>query len=449
MRLSMLGRLLRRRWRLFVVLVEVGALLGAGTWLLLTPSYQTSTSVLLQGLRSPDELVTEIQVAKSSVVLDRTAAALGWNVTRSDLQNAVSAEVADGNVITITGTANTPERAQQLTDQVAREYVSFTTQLATDTGDASAQVFREQREALRQEITKVNERITELQAATERGGAPDSAQIRSELQELRTSLTQAMAKLDEAGGSSSQADIVVMGLAERPTGRAGPTLVQLAAGGALVAFLLGVFGQLAVARLDRRLRVESEIAAALGSPVLATVDVPDQPSEDDRAAKLPTWRLLLRGLITGRQPWYEMPLPVSGDELSRDVRYWRALARLWGAAARPLRVLVLVPDDDAVAHRAAARLANMATTDPQHTVLHVVDVAAGRPTVPDDGGAGGVLVVLTSGTRTAWELVGLAEACADAGHRVIGAVVAHRTLPAGRRSAETRAAAEDVLAGSV
>ena len=177
------------------------------------------------------------------------------------------------------------------------------------------------------------------------------------------------------------------------------------------------------------------------------MDVPDEPSENDGAAKPPAWKSLL-GLISGRQPWYEMPLPVSGDELSRQVRYGRALARLQGAAARPLRVLVLVPDDDATALRAAVRLANLAATDPQHTVLQVVAVATGRPTVPDGDGVGGVLVVLTSGTRTAWELVGLAEACADADHQVIGAVVVHRTRSAGRRSAQTRAA-EDVLAGSV
>jgi capsular polysaccharide biosynthesis protein len=430
-----------------VVIAEVGALLGAGLWLLLTPGYQTSTNVLLQGSRTSDELVTETQVAMSSVVLDRTAAALGWNVTRHDLQGEVGAVVGDGNVIIITGRAGTPERAQQLTDAVAREYVNFSTQLATDAGDVSAQVFREQRETLRQEITKVNERITELQTAAAGGSTPDAVQLRSELQELRTTLTQAMAKLDEAGGGSGQNNIVVMGLAERPSGRAAPTLVQLAAGGALVAFLLGVFGHFAAARWDRRLRDDAEIAAALGSEVLATVDVTDEPTAD-RGAKRSTWKSLVKGLVLGRQPWYETPLPVAGDDLSRDIRYRRALARLRGDTVGPLRVLVLVPDDDAAAHRAAAQLAAAAETQPHRILLQTVEVAVGRPTVPDGGGVWGALVVLTSGSRTDWELVGLAEACADAGHRVVGTVVAHLTRSAGRRQEEQRPVAQDVLAGS-
>lgn len=41
-----------------------------------------------------------------------------------------------------------------------------------------------------------------------------------------------------------------------------------------------------------------------------------------------------------------------------------------------------------------------------------------------------MVVVLTAGTRTGWELVGIAEACADARHRVLGAIVTQRTEPA-------------------
>jgi hypothetical protein len=41
----------------------------------------------------------------------------------------------------------------------------------------------------------------------------------------------------------------------------------------------------------------------------------------------------------------------------------------------------------------------------------------------------GALLVLTVGTRTALELVGIAEACADAGHEVIGAVVIQPVQP--------------------
>ncbi|OLF04429.1 hypothetical protein BLA60_40710, partial [Actinophytocola xinjiangensis] len=77
--------------------------------------------------------------------------------------------------------------------------------------------------------------------------------------------------------------------------------------------------------------------------------------------------------------------------------------------------------------------------------VRVVEVTAHRPTVPDDPGGAGVLVVLTAGTRTAWELVGLAQACADAGQDVLGVVVVTPTVPA---RPEPVVPAGAVLAGS-
>jgi hypothetical protein len=70
------------------------------------------------------------------------------------------------------------------------------------------------------------------------------------------------------------------------------------------------------------------------------------------------------------------------------------------------------------------------------TVLRVIDVSAARPAVPDCGRVSGALVVLTAGTRTAWELLGITEACADAGHQVVGAFVTNRIRPVDNRPIE-------------
>jgi hypothetical protein len=114
---------------------------------------------------------------------------------------------------------------------------------------------------------------------------------------------------------------------------------------------------------------------------------------------------------------------VSADELNRDARYRRVLTRL-GPSHR--RLLVLVPEGDAPAHRAVTQLTAAADS---RTSLRVLDVSAERPTVPEGGGESGVLVVLTVGTRTAWELVGIAEACADAGREVVGVVLTQAVRP--------------------
>lgn len=424
-KLSSVGKLMRGRWRLLIALALLGAAIGAASSLLLSPGYRTSASVLLQGHRQSDELLTEAQVAQSTTVLDHAASALGWNVSAADLQRSVTAAVAEGNIVRITGTADTPEKAQKLTDEVAQQYVAFSGQLITNSTDGTAQQFQQQREALRQQIALTGQRISDL-AKSATGTNVEGVQIRTQLEALRTQLTDAMTKLDQADAASGQAKMAVMGPAERPAGPADPTLAQLAAGGALVFFLCGLLAHLFMARADKRLRSDAEIAAALGSPLLAEVDVPDEPEKQPAG-----FRAKLRRLVWDDRPWDVPPFPAAADRDALTIRYRRVLNRIRGSSATGVRVLILVAADDPIAHKAVSRLALTAGGERglAPVVLRLADVSARRPTVPEDDQVAGVVVVLTAGTRTGWELVGLAEACADAGHDVLGAVVTHRTGP--------------------
>jgi capsular polysaccharide biosynthesis protein len=413
-RLTIVWQVLHQRWRLLLVIAVLGAAVGAGASLVFSPGYEATTSVLLQGPRDPDELLTEVQVAKSTVVLDRAAGALKWGVPGADLADQVTAAVADGNIIEVTGMAPSPERAQQLADRVAQEYVTFSTQLMATNADASAQVSQEQQQALRQQIIETNQRISELHNAAGQGQTIDSVGVRTELEQLRTSLSQAVSKLDELGTAASQARIVVMGPAERPTAPAAPTMTHFVAGGAALFFLLGLFGHLLTARMDRRLRDETGIVAALGTDVLGGVDVP--------VVAAPTEQNSVRRFLFGDGPWHVAALPAATDEAGLEIRYRRVLTRLRDRAPSG-RVLVVVADDDPAAQTAAMRLASL------DSALSLTEVSATRPTVPDSPVAG-VLVVVTAGTRTGWELVAITEACTDAGQEVLGVVVTHRTLPA-------------------
>ncbi|MDQ3786432.1 MAG: exopolysaccharide biosynthesis protein, partial [Actinomycetota bacterium] len=200
------------------MIAVLGAVVGAGASFVFSPGYETSASVLLQGPRDPDELMTEAQVAHSSVVLDRTAAALRWGVSGTELADDVTAAVADGNIIEIAAVADTPERAQQLADRVAQEYVTFSTQLMANSADPSAQVSQEQQESLRQQIIETNQMISDLHNSAGQGQTIDSVGVRTGLESLRSALAQAVAKLDELESVSSSSKIVVMGPAERPLG---------------------------------------------------------------------------------------------------------------------------------------------------------------------------------------------------------------------------------------
>ncbi|MCD7438436.1 polysaccharide biosynthesis protein [Streptomyces lincolnensis] len=416
-RLVTIGRVIRRRWRLLAVLAVVGALVGFGASVVFPPRYTTSASVLLSGQWEERELLTQAAIATSSVVVDRAADRLGWTESGSELRDRVSATAAEGNIIKISGTADTPQRAQQLSDQVAEEYVAFAARLAGDTSDPDAAT---RPEALRKLVVQTSRRITELAGAADPGQSVESVQGRTELEKLRTTLQEAMEKLEQVDPSLNKANMVVMGPAARPTGEAPPTRPQLVVAGALLFFLLAVVGHLAAARAGRRPRAEPEIAAALGSTLLGSVDVPGEPRARRPRARGPrAWTRRFLGVDTR----WDIPTPqASGGETGRRIRYARVCARLRNqmpAARREL--LVVVPDDDDIAHRAAEHLAAEAGGDP---LLRVVEVPVSRPLVPDRSTESGVLVVLSAGSRTAEELAGLAEACADAGHEVVGTVVA-------------------------
>ncbi|MFV2118872.1 Wzz/FepE/Etk N-terminal domain-containing protein, partial [Streptomyces sp. Act-28] len=217
-RLVTIGRILRRRRRLLVVLALAGALVGHGVSSLFPPRYTTSASVLLPGAWEERELLTQAEIAASSVVVDRAAATLGWTgVDGSELRDRVSATVADGNIIRISGTADTPERAQRLSDQVARQFVAFAARIAGDSADPEAAT---RPETVRQMVTRTSRRITELADAADPGRTVESVQARTELAKLRTALQQAVDKLDRADPAADRAGMVVMGPAARPTGEA-------------------------------------------------------------------------------------------------------------------------------------------------------------------------------------------------------------------------------------
>ncbi|XKK61578.1 Wzz/FepE/Etk N-terminal domain-containing protein [Streptomyces sp. ARC32] len=440
-RLVTVGRILRRRRRLLAVLVVVGALVGYGVSVLFPPRYTASASVLLPGPWEERELLTQVEIATSSSVVGKAADSLRWSgVSDKELRDRVSAKIADGNIIKISGTADSPERAQRLSDEVAQQFVTYAAGIASGTTDPDGATGPE---ALRQQVKRTNQRITDLANAADPGQTVESVQARTELEKLRTALQDAIQKLDEADPASSRAGLVVMGPAPRPTGEAPPTRWQLVGGGALLFLVLAVVGHLAAARVNRRLRSEPEIAAALGSALLGTVDVPGQRRAHRPKAR--GVRARLRRLLGVDTRW-DLPAPQSsGDEAERRIRYRRVCARLRERRPAARRLLVVVPDGDEVARRAAGQLAAETEGDPQ---LRVVEVPVSRPLVPDREGESGALVVLSAGAWTAEELTGVAEACADGGHEVVGVVVAGavRARPEGPalRSPEPHVAAAGV-----
>ncbi|MPY97752.1 MAG: exopolysaccharide biosynthesis protein [Actinophytocola sp.] len=425
-RLTMIGQVLRKRWLALTAITIAGALVGAAASLVVSPGYQATSQVLLRGQQADTEFDAQAQLATSSTVLDRAAAALGWDDTGADLRDSVDATVSEGGLLEITGTADTPSEAQQLTDQVAAEYVTFANELITTTTDASTQVRLERLEALRQQVEITNEQINRLHRASTRGNLTlDTVRARTELESLRKDLAEAMAQLDEAAASPGGQEPLVIGPAAAPTGKASPTMTHLAAGGAAVFLLLGGFGFLLAARADTRLRETGEIGAALGVPVSGTLPVPDERTRPRR------WRRS-RG-----EP--------SSDDPADDPQVSRVLHRLAANDDRPL--LLVAADDDPLAHRAVTRLALAAGADAtRRTVLRIAHIDPAEPVLDVSDDVGSAVLVLSASTRTGWELVGISLACADAGHPLAGSVLAERAARPVTAQAQTTAAQQDETA---
>ncbi|WP_447040529.1 Wzz/FepE/Etk N-terminal domain-containing protein [Streptomyces sp. DSM 118878] len=429
-RLVTIGRILRRRLRLLAALAVVGALVGYGVSVLFPPRYTASASVLLPGQWEERELLTQVDIATSSSVVDRAAAKLAWaGVGGAELREQVSAEAADGNIIKISGTAGSPERAQRLSDRMAGEFVTFAARL---TGDGTDPEPATGPEVLREKVRETNRRISDLAKAADPGRTVESVQARTSLEKLRSALEEAVKKLDEADPAGAKGGMVVMGPAARPTAEAPPTRTQLIAGGALLFFVLTVIGHLTAARTNRRLCTEPEIAAALGSAVIGTVDVPEERRAHRPEGRGP-WPVIRRFLALDTR--WDMPAPrASGDEAGRRIRYRRVCARLRDRSPAPRRLLVVVPEGDEIARRAAGQLVAESGSEASPTssssssrgypLLRVVEVPVSQPMVPDRGTESGALVVLSAGNWTAGELAGIAEACADGRHEVVGVVVA-------------------------
>ncbi|WP_420037294.1 Wzz/FepE/Etk N-terminal domain-containing protein [Streptomyces sp. cg28] len=425
-RLVVIGRMLRRRWRLLAALAVVGALVGYGASLVFPPRYTTTASVLLPGQWEERELLTQVDIATSSTVLDLVADKLRWtDVSGTDLQDQVVAKAADGNIIKISGTADTPQHAQQLSDRTAQQFVGFAKQIAGGSADNES---ANERAALRKQVEAANRRISALAEAADPGQTVEGVEARTSLEKLRTSLEEAMTKLDQADPASNTAGMVVMGPAARPTGEAAPTRVQLIGAGALLFFLLAVIGHLAAVRMNRRPRTEREIAAALGADLIGTVDVPDDghaPRTEGGGALARITRLL------GADSRWDTPAPQrSGDEAGRRIRYRRVCARLRDRSAAPQQLLAVVPEGDRVAHRAAGQLVAEAAGEAStgRPLLRLVPVSVDRPMVPDRATESGALIVVSAGNWTTAELSGMARACADGGHEVVGLVVADPVL---------------------
>lgn len=445
-RAPVVGRILWRARRLLVVLALIGAGLGALAWYVLPQSFTSSTKVLLQGADDESVVSTAAQVAMGRGVVQRAIAGLGWQ-PGSVADDAVSAEAAQGSVITITASAGEPGRAQALAARVTKEYIALTTEVADRAADAAAEAFSGRQEDLQRQIE-------ELDASIDGQSSGLLAARRTELLGALHDIQQQIAEA-RAEAAVGTASLQVIEPATEPETSSTPTLPVLCAGGAALAVALGAAALTATRLADRRLWRRTDIATALGAPVLGTVSA--HPDPDGTVQRVSPMRWL-----TGPDGAAKGPESAAEQRLE-TLRYSRVLEWMYRIWDGPIRIVVVTADNDSHAVRAVVRLVavaesgghtvdvvsdsraldavwddratgqtdsvstahatGLAPADPSDALLRVVAVPPTRPTVPKDPEMSGALIVTTSGTRTGWELLAIADACRDAMMPVLGALV--------------------------
>jgi capsular polysaccharide biosynthesis protein len=491
--MALVWRLLGRRKAALLVLAVLGGCVGAALSLVLSPGYVSTSKVLLQGSRSLNEVSGETQIATSLIVLNHAADDLSWGIPGSQLQGQVSATITDGNVLNISGSAPTPTAAQQLTDKVTSEYVNFTSQIVSDAATASSDSTARARTTIQQKIDDANKRITEIQTSPAiTSQSPDGEQARSDLQQQQrvvADATKQLDQLDEAAASAalnaslSGSSTRIIQLPILPTAHGSPTLLHLALGGAAAFALLGVLAHLIALRTDKRLRRAQDMAESFGAPVLGVVAT--RPAQADKPS-------LLKRLLHDDRRWAYRGVPVLDDVRGRDARYQRVLRRMLPLGRSAAEVVAVVPSGDQLALGALVGLAVAAAAGPvpvalitedeawaaevtlaaeQHGVgsrltagpavpdhgsaltIVVARMLATQPTVPDIGATDGLLLLVEVGTRTSWELAGIAGACVDAGQPLLGVVAVVPTDEPGTGASSGSAlsaldAADTTMAGS-
>ncbi|GAA4873711.1 hypothetical protein GCM10023403_45430 [Pseudonocardia benzenivorans] len=485
-RLSVVGDVIRGRWRGLLALAVAGAVLGFGASFVLSPGQQATGKVLVQGQRTPDQLLTETQIATSLSVADQVAAALNWGRTGAQLQQVISAAVSDGNVIDISGVADTPADARRLADEAAKQYVAFSAKMTDDAVQAAQAAQTQQRATIQKRIDDLDQQIA--RAGTDAGGPPAGADANAAgptagsagatdtagqtPDQLRAARAAAQSQLEEfdrqAAAGSGQTGISTGAVsileAAQDRGAAAPSPLQLTAGGALVAAVGGLLVMLWARRRTGRVGDPDIIESALGAGVVSTVTVvrPDADATGPTPARHGLAGLL-RTLFSDRSRWELDPLPPGRTDDERT-RYRRALARLLGEASRSRHdLLAVVAADDLTAVRAVAEFVVTAqaglgevgvVTDsdvvraqlaaacdggpaiavadddellPEPTCsrfrIVTVDVDGVRPSVPDTAPVDATVVVTTVGVRSATELSDIAGAVLDAGHVVTGVLL--------------------------
>jgi capsular polysaccharide biosynthesis protein len=466
----------RAHRRLLVVVALIGACLGLISVVLLPPTYTSETRVLMPPLPSSGgeaaerDGQTEVEVARSDVVLGPAGQSLTPPLTVRDLSEQVEVQAITPSVLQIVAHANSAERAKAIADAVAEAELAYLGQAVSTRSTIRATVLAEREDSLSESLDAVTEQVEQTRTRRDAAG-PDSPNAGSDASAL-AQLTAEQAKLvlaldevrgliagDETGVTATK--IERASTADRPL--VGNLVLRAVVGG-LAALIVALVWLVRAGQRDRRLRYRDEVADAIGTVVIASVrsTVPAtaagwaellagyQPGTVDAWALRQVMRkLAVEQSPAGRpgsegEPRPRVPHPrsmtvlsLAGDQrglaLGPQLASYAAslgiatrlvtaqghdtAAALWAAGGAGVRAVEGRPQL-VVSSRAGARGSHAELT----VVLAVVDPR--RPVLSKLPTTEVTVLAVSAGTATAEELAQVAVVADEAGRRITGVILA-------------------------
>lgn len=276
------AHVLVRQWRVILAAAVVG-IFGAVGFLTLAPRQYTATTTVnltvistepFAARSAPSSLLDDQEeraIAQSHVVAVRAAESMGGNLTASEIREASSVSTSSGAAVVSVGfTASSPQAATDGADAVASAYLSYRRDRADDRIAVLVDGLTARIDDIEDQVAELDDALSALES-----GDPAAARYGTERQQMLTELDGLLAERNGLQSVDTTAGFVLSSAADNamettPSGRL--TLLTGLAGGVV----LGVLAAFLRNPRDRRLRTGSEIARALGGPVLAQISAADE-----------------------------------------------------------------------------------------------------------------------------------------------------------------------------
>jgi capsular polysaccharide biosynthesis protein len=298
--------ILRRRSRLLVIAMVLGALAGLGLVWFFPPPYSSTSVVLLpsatqggSGKTGEYDTDTQVIIATSAEILARAGTQLKPQLSQEEVQRRVAAEARTDAILQITAGGSTSHQAEELASAVAASFVAYLEDSSRALSSAQRKVLQQRLDTLNDSLRSVN---TEIKKATKRiadkgrtsaAGRADAAAL-SDLIAVRASTVLDMDSLKKqlagqditSGQVAAGASVIQPATPGVRADLATDALTRVLGGAAAAVGLTTLFLVVTNSR-DPKLRSRDEIADAVGIPVITSVRT--HPPRSPHA-----WRELLR-----------------------------------------------------------------------------------------------------------------------------------------------------------